>query len=87
MVQDQFVPAKQLSTLAKRFRKRAGKTRAEAAREMNVSQPSIFQAEERNDQSVLKLRVRMIEAYSRYAVVGPLFRLRRDNREEVNGKS
>ena len=66
-----------LGALAKRFRKQSGKTRAQAAREMGVAQTSIFYAEEGPRQSLLKLRIRMIEAYSPFKVVGPHFRLKR----------
>jgi DNA-binding XRE family transcriptional regulator len=65
----------QLSELAKKYRKAAGKTRAEAARELGVARPSIVQAEEEPARSFLKLRRRIIERYSPYRVVGPLFRL------------
>ena len=58
----------ELAELAKHFRKQAGKKRAQAAREMCVSQTSIFHAEESPALSLLKLRARMIEAYSPYRV-------------------
>jgi DNA-binding XRE family transcriptional regulator len=70
-----------LVRLAKRYRKEAGKTRAQAAREMNVSQTSIFQAEEMPEHGLHKLRIRMIETYSRFKVVGPVFLLERKRRE------
>ena len=63
----------QLAALAKQFRVAAGKTRSEAAREMGVKHPSIFHAEETPEQSLLKLRKRMIEKYSPYKVKGPGF--------------
>ena len=66
---------KDLVALAKRFRKQTGKTRAQAAREMKVSQTSIFNAEETPEQGLTKLRVRMIKAYSPFKVVGPVFHL------------
>ncbi len=66
---------KELVALAKRFRKQAGKTRAQAARDMAVSQTSIFNAEETPEQGLTKLRVRMIGAYSPFKVVGPVFHL------------
>ena len=66
---------KELVALAKRFRKQAGKTRVQAARDMAVSQTSIFNAEETPEQGLTKLRVRMIEAYSPFKVVGPVFHL------------
>jgi len=81
MSQEQPLTERELAALAKRFRKKAGKSRAQAAREMNVSQTSIFNAEESPEQSLLKLRIRMIETYSGFAVVGPVFLL-----EEKPGK-
>ena len=66
-----------LAALARRFRKHSGDSRAEAARRMKVSQTSIFQAEEMPEQALLKLRVRMIEAYSPYRVTGPVYLLKR----------
>lgn len=77
MSQKPSVSEKDLAGLARRFRKQAGKTRAQAAREMEVSQTSIFQAEEIPDQALLKLRMRMIEAYSIFEVVGPVYLLKR----------
>ena len=64
-----------LAAVAKKFREQAGKTRAQAAREMKVSQTSIFQAEEMPEQALVLLRVRMIEAYSPFKVKGPVFYL------------
>jgi DNA-binding XRE family transcriptional regulator len=64
-----------LAVLAKNFRRRAGKTRAQAARDMEVSQTSIFHAEESPEQGLIKLRMRMIEAYSEFKVRGPVFLL------------
>jgi DNA-binding XRE family transcriptional regulator len=64
-----------LGALAKTLRKKAGKTRAQAAREMGVMQTSIFNAEETPGQSLVKLRVRMIEAYSAFKVRGPVYLL------------
>jgi DNA-binding XRE family transcriptional regulator len=64
-----------LALVAREFRRQAGRTRAEAAREMKVSQTSIFNAEETPDQSLVKLRMRMIEAYSKFKVRGPVYLL------------
>ena len=66
-----------LARFAKNFRKNASKTRAQAAREMNVAQTSIFQAEEMPEQALFKLRQRMIEAYSPFKIVGPVYYLKR----------
>jgi DNA-binding XRE family transcriptional regulator len=76
MPHQQFVSEKDLARLAKKYRKAAGKTRAQAARDMGVAQTSIFNAEETPDMSLLKLRIRMIERYSSLRVTGPLFLLK-----------
>jgi DNA-binding XRE family transcriptional regulator len=73
----QLLSEADLAKLAKRFRKKAGKSRAQAAREMRVSQTSIFNAEETPTQSLAKLRARMIEQYSEFKVTGPVFYLKR----------
>lgn len=77
MSKQHLVPERSLAALAKRFRVQAGKTRAQAAREMKVAQSSIFQAEEVPKLGLVKLRVRMIESYSPYKTIGPLFLLRK----------
>lgn len=64
-----------LAVLAKTFRKQANTTRAQAARDMGVSQTSIFNAEETPEQGLIKLRIRMIEAYSKFKVRGPVYLL------------
>jgi DNA-binding XRE family transcriptional regulator len=72
-----FLTEKKLAALAKESRQAAGKRKAEVARELNVSTPSVYNAEERHDLSLHKLRIRMIETYSNYKVVGPVFYLKR----------
>jgi hypothetical protein len=72
-----FLSEADLAKLAGRFRTSAKKSRAQAAREMRVSQTSIFNAEETPAQSLAKLRMRMIEKYSEFMVVGPVFYLKR----------
>ena len=67
-----------LAALAKRFRKQAGKSRAEAGRELDVSHVSIHRAEENPEESLFKLRSRMIEKYSSFKVVGPVFHLKKN---------
>ncbi len=66
-----------LAQLAKEFRKAAGKTKVAAAKELGVQHPAIFHAEESPNQSMLKLRIRIIEAYSPYKVIGPVFFLKK----------
>lgn len=64
-----------LAALAKHLREAAGKTKAEVAREIGVAPPSVFNAEECPELSLTKLRIRIIEKYSAYRVVGPVFLL------------
>ena len=60
------------------FENSRGKTRApKAARDMGVRQVSIFQAEEKPREALTKLRCRMIEAYSPFKVLGPVFLVKR----------
>ena len=66
-----------LAALAQRFRKQADISRAQAARDMEVSQTSIFHAEESPEHGLIKLRTRMIETYSPFKVVGPVYLLKR----------
>ena len=73
MLKEQSMPESDLARLAMQFRKQARKTRAQAARDMAVSQTSIFQAEEMPEQALIKLRLRMIEAYSPFSVTGPVY--------------
>ena len=75
MMKKEFLTEADLAALAKKMRKKAEKKRAQAAREMDVSQTSIFHAEESPEQSLAKLRSKMIEAYSPFKVVGPVFYL------------
>jgi DNA-binding XRE family transcriptional regulator len=77
MSKEMLVQEKGLAAIAKQLRKKAGKTRAQAARDMKVSRTSIFHAEESPKEGLVKLRSRMIEAYSTYKVNGPLFSLKK----------
>lgn len=62
--------------MAKQYRMAAGKSRAETARELHVSQPAVLYAEEYPEKSFQKLRRRIIEAYSDYVVEGPVYLLK-----------
>ncbi len=74
------ITERDLLGLAKRFRRQAGKTRAEAARELGVSQTSIFNAEENPSQSLARLRERMIARYSPHKVVRRIILVRAKRR-------
>jgi DNA-binding XRE family transcriptional regulator len=72
-----YVTAKELAALAKRYRTAAGKTRAQAARELRVARISVIQAEDDPEKSFFKLRKRIIEKYSPHKVVGPVYWMER----------
>ena len=74
---NRVVKEKELAALAKQFRQAAGKSKADVARELDVSAPTIFGAEESPEMSLTKLRVRMIEKYSPFKVIGPVFHLQK----------
>ena len=63
----------ELAALAKQFRKKTGKRKADMARELGVTNPSMQDAEEHPDRPMTKLRIRIIEACSPYKVVGPVY--------------
>lgn len=73
----EFLNEIELAVLAKKVRQESGRKRAQAARDLGVSQTSIFHAEESPEQGLTKLRMRMIEMYSPFKVTGPVFILRR----------
>ena len=72
-----FVRETQLAAWAKKARLQAGKSKAAVARELKVAAPTVHQAEENPHLSLTKLRVRMIEKYSPYRIVGPVYLLQR----------
>lgn len=80
MPKKQLLTEADLAALAKRFRIQAGRNRAQAARELGLSHTSVFNAEENAGQSLLGVRMRMIEKYSPFAVKGPVFVLTRKRR-------
>ena len=75
MAKKKYVQESELAHLAKTFRAKAGKTKEEAAKELGVGRPSVQLAEGTPGQSLTKLRIRIIEKYSPYKVVGPVYLL------------
>jgi len=67
----------ELATLAKQLRIKSGKSKADISRELGVARSSVQLAEENPEQSLTKLRVRIIEACSSFRVAGPAFWLER----------
>jgi hypothetical protein len=78
-----FMPKKQiyaeseLAALAKAFREKSGKRKADIARELELGAPTIQHAEEYPEMSLTKVRKRIIETCSPYELVGPVFFLKR----------
>jgi DNA-binding XRE family transcriptional regulator len=77
MAKKKYFRESDLAELAKMFRSKAGITKEEAAIELKVGRPSVQLAEGTPEQSLAKLRVRMIEKYSPYKVIGPVYLLER----------
>lgn len=67
----------ELAALAKQFRQASGKKKAQVARELGISRPTMQDAEERPEQSLTKVRCRIIEACSSFEVQGPAFWLKK----------
>lgn len=67
----------ELAGLAKQFREQSGRTKAALARELGVGRATIQLAEEYPEQSLSKLRSRIIEACSPFKVRGPVYLLER----------
>jgi len=77
MKSEKLFDAKALAAMAKKFRTASGRNRAEAARELKVARPTIAQAEDRPELGLLQVRKRIIEQYSPYEVIGPVFYLKK----------
>lgn len=74
---DRIIEESDLVSLAKDARSKTGKTRAQAARELGVARPTVVQAEEEPERGLHKLRIQIIERYSEYEVIGPVYLLRK----------
>ena len=77
MSRKRLLTEQDLAGLAKDFRQRAGKTKAQASVELGVNSSTMHLSEEAPEQSLTKLRCRIIEKYSSYRVVGPVYLLQR----------
>jgi DNA-binding XRE family transcriptional regulator len=74
---DRIIQESDLAALAKEIRSKTGKTRAEVARELGVARPTVVQAEEEPERGLHKLRKQIIERYSEYEVIGPVYLVRK----------
>lgn len=75
MPKKQIYAENELAALAKAFREKSGKRKADIARELNLGKPTIQQAEEYPELSLTKVRKRIIEACSLYTLAGPVYLL------------
>lgn len=76
-MKDRIIEESELVALAKEARSKTGKTRAKVARELGVARPTVVQAEEEPERGLYKLRKQIIERYSEYEVIGPVYLLRK----------
>ena len=76
MQQKKLVKESGLAKLAKAARKQAQMSKAEVARQLNVTRGTIHQAEEYADMSLTKLRIKIIEKCSTAKVSGPLYQVK-----------
>lgn len=67
---------RELAALAKHFRKKTGKRKASVARELGITRSTMQDVEERPEQGLAKLRIRVIERFSPYTVIGPVYILK-----------
>ena len=67
----------ELAALAKRCRIESGLNKVEAAAKLGVTPPTVHLAEENSEESLTKLRCRMIEMFSPFKVAGPFYQLQR----------
>ena len=65
----------ELGAFAKQCRLKSGKTKIETASMLGVARTSVQLAEENPEQHLNRLRIRIIENCSEYAVEGPIYRL------------
>jgi len=77
MSKRRIVAERKLAALAKHFRIKSGMTKAEISWKLRAARPSVQQAEENPEQSLTKLRIRIIETCSSFKVIGPVFILSR----------
>ena len=77
MATKRLIKETELAALAKQHRIKSGMNKVEAAALLGVRPPTVHLAEEDPEQSLTKLRCRMIEKFSPFKVTGPFFELRR----------
>lgn len=76
-VSENILTENDLGALAKKYRMEAGKNRSQAARDLGIAQPTVFQAEEQPEKSLFRVRKLLIETYSDFEVIGPVYLLRK----------
>lgn len=81
MAKKQLYREDELGALAKKFRELAKKSKEQAATDLKVGRPSVQLAEENPEQSLFKLRKRLIEHYSPYRLAGPFYVLEKKKRD------
>jgi len=77
VAKQQMYSEPELAALAKKFREKTGKSKAQLARELKITRPTMQDVEEHPERNLTKLRRRIIEIHSPYSVTGPLYLLKR----------
>ena len=77
MAHKKMLKDSELAALAKASRLKSGKRKADVALELKVARSTVQLAEENPEQSLSAFRIRMIEKYSSYKVVGPVYLLKK----------
>ena len=77
MAKKHVVTEHELAALAKKFREKSGKTKAQMARELGVTRATMQDVEERPEKNLTKLRCRIIAVCSPFRVGGPGYWLER----------
>lgn len=73
MPKKKYFRESELAELAKECRLKSGKTKEAACEELQVNRSAVQLAEGNPEQSLTKLRIRLIEKYSPYKVTGPFY--------------
>jgi len=76
----------ELAALAKSFREKSGKKKAQLARVLGVTRPTMQDAEGRPEKNLTKLRCRIIEHCSDFEVVGPNYSLKKRSKN-INARA
>ena len=73
MAKQKLYSEPELAKLAKQFREKSGKFKAELGRELKVTRATMQDVEERPERNLTRLRRLIIEKHSPFRVIGPVY--------------